>query len=144
MSRLPRAYVIDASVGIKRFLRETQSTEVKALFDRLVRDECVFVVPDLFYVECANVLWKKVVREKHPIDKAIADMKDLRVLALTSVPTRDLAERALGISCAYGISAYDACYVALSEQEHVPLLTADAKLASILRGSAFDIMVLGE
>jgi len=144
MSRLPRAYVIDASVGIKRFLREDQSAEVRTLFDRLVRDECVFVVPDLFYVECANVLWKKVVREEHPIDKAIADMEDLRALALASVPTRDLAERALEIACTHGISAYDACYVALSEQEHVPLLTADSRLASSLSGSAFDVMVLGK
>jgi len=63
---------------------------------------------------------------------------------LPSVPTSELVERALGIACTHGISAYDACYVALSEQEHVPLLTADSRLASSLSGSAFDVIVLGK
>jgi predicted nucleic acid-binding protein len=49
--------VVDASVGIKLFLKEPLSERADILFSRLVDDPPArFYVPDLFFVECANVL----------------------------------------------------------------------------------------
>jgi len=41
-------------------------------------------------------------------------------------------KRALEIACLHGVTAYDACYIALSERNGVPLLTADTRLADHL------------
>lgn len=144
MTNLSGGYVIDASAVIKIYVREEQSEEMDRLIEASFAQRIPILVPDLIFAECANILWKKVRRGEHSRDKVLADIEDLRVLGVVSVPTRDLAERALEIACDHGIAAYDACYVALSEQEHVPLLTADTRLASSLSGSAFDLMVLGK
>lgn len=46
---------------------------------------------------------------------------------------------AVTIALAYGISAYDASYVALSEQISAPLLTLDEKLVRALSSVPYDI-----
>jgi len=57
--------VVDASVGIKLFLVEKFSDGVDQLFEQLAAEPPArFYVPDLFFVECANVLWKYVFRCK--------------------------------------------------------------------------------
>ncbi|MFB2916888.1 MULTISPECIES: type II toxin-antitoxin system VapC family toxin [Aerosakkonema] len=47
--------------------------------------------------------------------------------------------KAVEIGLDYGITAYDGCYVALSEQVTVPLLTLDERLVNSLTGSKFDV-----
>jgi predicted nucleic acid-binding protein len=55
----PKAAVIDASIGIKLFVIEEGSEKVDRLFNLLTIDPpFAFFVPDLFYLECANILWK--------------------------------------------------------------------------------------
>jgi predicted nucleic acid-binding protein len=63
--------VLDASIGIKLFLAEPLSARVDALFDHLTDAlPARFYVPDLFYIECANVLWKSVRRFGYPLGTA--------------------------------------------------------------------------
>ena len=51
--------VIDASVGIKLFINEPFSDIAHALFEKLTEDPpAEFIVPDLFYIECTNILLK--------------------------------------------------------------------------------------
>ena len=51
---------------------------------------------------------------------------------------------AIAISVAHGISAYDACYVALSRQNNVPLLTQDQRLVKTLRDTDFNIRLFAD
>jgi len=53
------------------------------------------------------------------------------------------APKILEIACLHGVTAYDACYIALAERNGVPLLTADTRLAESLSGGSFEIMTLG-
>lgn len=46
---------------------------------------------------------------------------------------------AVTIGLAYGISAYDACYVALSQQVKATLLTQDQRLVNALGSAAYDV-----
>ena len=56
-------YVVDASVGIKLFVEEEFSERVQALFSHLDADPSAeLFVPDLFYIECANILLKNTRR----------------------------------------------------------------------------------
>ena len=57
MISTPIACVVDASVAIKLVITEPLSNEAHALFAHLARDPAArFFVPDLFDVECANIL----------------------------------------------------------------------------------------
>lgn len=144
MKRLPRPCVLDASAGIKMFLDEEHSEDVQRLFEeaREAREDSIYV-PDLFFVECANVLWKKVRRAKYSESDAVGDLADLRALELPAMPTSQLVDRALELACLHGISVYDACYAVLADDLDLPLLTADLRLASILAAAGFQTATLG-
>ena len=69
--------VVDASVGIKLFLDEPLSERADALFDHLADEAPArFFVPDLFFIECANILWKYVQYHGYPREDAQQDVID--------------------------------------------------------------------
>ncbi len=60
--------VLDASVGIKLFVEEEFSDKVQRLFSKLAEDPHTEIhVPDLFYIECANILLKYTRHYKRPL-----------------------------------------------------------------------------
>ncbi|MBN1136696.1 MAG: type II toxin-antitoxin system VapC family toxin [Anaerolineae bacterium] len=137
--------VIDASVGIKLFLVEPLSDRAEALFDYLDDDSPPrFYVPDLFYVECANILWKYVRRFGYPLQSAQQDAADLIELPLQVVPTAALVEHALALATLHNISAYDAAYLALGDRLSLPMVTADSKLVRRLQETDLDVRFLGD
>jgi len=70
--------VLDASVGIKLFVEEEFSDKVQRLFSKLAEDpQAEFHVPDLLYIECANILLKYTRRFDRPLEDSLADLKDL-------------------------------------------------------------------
>lgn len=71
--------------------------------------------------------------------KVPADLATLKAFSLRIVSTADLIENAVSIALACGISAYDASYVALSQQVNAPLLTLDAKLVRALGATSYDV-----
>jgi predicted nucleic acid-binding protein len=137
--------IVDASVGIKLFLIEDLSDVADRLFDQLAQDlPARFYVPDLFFVECANILWKYVRRFGYPPTKAYQDVADLAALVLTTVSTADLLQPALELALTYDVTAYDATYAALAQRLTLPLITADAALALKLQGSDVIVQTLEE
>lgn len=123
-------WVVDASVGIKLFVEEEFSEKVYAFFEKLAEDSTVeFHVPDLFYIECANILLKYTRRFGRPLADAQADLVDLNILSLKSTPMPVLIEDALVLASELNLSAYDAAYAVLAQQLEIPLITADAHLA---------------
>jgi len=137
------ACVIDASVGIKLFVEEGGSEQADRLFQQLAEHpDSQFYVPDLFFVECANILWKYVRHFDYPIDNAHQDVADLRALALHSISTADLIIPGLELALKYEITAYDACYAALAQETNLPLITADRPLTRKLQDSKLDVKIL--
>ena len=145
MSRVPLECVIDGSVGIKLFISEPLSDRADALFAHLVADPPArLAVPDLFFIECANILWKHVRRFGYPAAKAHSDLANLGKLALHSLSTASLMTDALEIAVQQAISAYDACYVALAHRLRVPMVTADEKLVHMLAATPYTVHWLGD
>ncbi len=137
--------VVDASVGIKLFLVEPLSDQADALFAHLTTTPPArFYVPDLFFIECTNILWKYARRFGYPPEAAQQDVADLTRLLLQIASTADLAEAALALAVAHGITAYDAAYVALARQLSLPLVTADEALVRRLAGTGLDARFLAD
>lgn len=130
MSDLPLRYVVDASVGIKLFVDEEFSGQAHALFSHLAADPpAELYVPDLFFIECANILLKYVRRFGRPLEDSQGDLADLNLLALKPTSTANLMEDALLLADEANLTAYDACYAILAQKLDIPLVTADEPMA---------------
>ncbi len=137
--------VVDASVAVKLFILEPLSDRADALFDRLSdAPPARFYVPDLFFAECANVLWKYVRAFGYPAEDARRNLADLLRLPIRVVPTAELVQEALDLALRHALPVYDAAYVALSERLSLPLVTADEALVRRLAGTGLDVRFLGE
>jgi predicted nucleic acid-binding protein len=143
MSNTPLICVVDANVALKLFFVQPWSDLADALFAHLDADvQAQFYVPDFFFAECASVFANYVRLLKYPVTDAKQDMIELKDLALSIVPTVNLVTDALEIATTYGISGYDACYVALSYQVNAPLVTADEKLVRAIANTPYNVQSL--
>ena len=103
---------------------------VHALFEQLAGDiPAILYVPDLFYIECTNILLKYTRRFGRSLDDSRADLVDLGRLSLRVVPTAELMEDTLLLAAKQNITAYDACYAVLASRLALHLVTADKPLA---------------
>ncbi|WP_373526723.1 type II toxin-antitoxin system VapC family toxin [Nostoc sp.] len=135
----PLRCVVDTSVCIKYFIADPLSAKVNQLFGCLANPQTEIFVPDLFYIECANVFWKYVRARMYTANEVQRDLVTLKAFPLRVVSTADLMADAVSIALNYGISAYDASYVALSQQVGATLLTLDGKLVKAIAASPYDI-----
>lgn len=136
-------YVIDCSVYIKHLIPDPLSDKADILLSHLGQSGTEFFVPDLFYIECTNVLLKYIRAGQYTISDLSDDMEELRLLPLQSTCTSELMNDAINIAVSQGISAYDACYVALAQQVSAPMLTLDIKLVNKLAGTPYDVRNFG-
>ncbi len=127
--------VVDASVAAKWFLPakgETLTDEALHLLRRYVSGEIRFVVPDLFWAEVANILWKAIRQGR--CTKALAEtaLASLEQNRLTTIPSLTLLKSAFDIATMFDRSVYDSLYVALAVLLNGHLVTADERLANAL------------
>lgn len=103
--------VVDASVGLKWVLRESDS----ALAEELARSDEELLVPDFWLNEATNVLWLQMRRKLLTPDEAREGLALLRA-QVEPTPTADLSlhDIALEIGLTVGQSTYDTLYVAFA------------------------------
>ncbi len=114
------AIVIDASVALKWVLAEEGSDEAQLLYDNEQ-----LVAPDLFFVECANVLWTKTRKFKLKAEDAVAGMSIIDRISIRSISGRPHVTTAQRISFEIGQSAYNSLYLAVAMAEGIEFVTAD-------------------
>jgi predicted nucleic acid-binding protein len=127
--------VVDASVAVKWCLptqEEDLVPEAEDLLASCQREEIRFVVPDLFWVELGNALWKAVRRARISPEDAAAAFEFVRDLDIQTAPSSDLVPTALALAIRHGRTVYDSLYVALAMQSNYDLITADERLANAL------------
>jgi predicted nucleic acid-binding protein len=116
--------VIDASVALKWLIPEEGSDRAHAL---LAQDQ--FVAPDLLWAECANVLWQRVRRTSLSQADAMAALDAIGAVPIATVPTADVAARALQLAIELDHPVYDCLYLAVALREQCVLITADQGFA---------------
>jgi predicted nucleic acid-binding protein len=114
--------VIDASVAVKWVVPEPDSTRAEVLLDHGL------VAPDLLFVECANVLWKKVRRGEMTAQEAEIAAQTLEQAEFAVMSTRGYLAVATSIAVEFDHPAYDAVYLAVAEASDLRLVTADERL----------------
>ncbi len=127
--------VLDASVAVKWAIpsaREPLTDESLRLLKRYVDAEIEFIVPDVFWAEVGNVLWKGTRQRRWRQDEAEAVAADMKARDFATVSSVVLLPEALRIAFAYDRSVYDCLYVALAVQSKTDLITADERLANTL------------
>jgi predicted nucleic acid-binding protein len=139
------ALVLDASVAIKWAVpssNEPLVAESLHLLRRHMRGEVNLIVPDVFWAEVSNVLWKGVRRQRwnrRLAEDAASQMIDRDFLTISSLT---LLPDALKIAFANDRSVYDCLYVALAIQFKAQVITADERLANAL-AARFPVKWLG-
>ncbi len=138
-------FVVDASVAAKwaspevieplagranQFLREYLSGSVQ------------IAVPDLFWPEIGNFLWKAV--RRGTLTPALAEraLEAMINRDFPTLPSRVVPREALAIAVDFGQTVYDSTYVALAVATGSQLITADERLVNTL-GSRFPVRWLG-
>jgi predicted nucleic acid-binding protein len=129
------ALVLDASVAMKWAVpsaKETLTAEALQLLKRYADGDINFIVPDIFWAEVGNVLWKGVRQRRWPqalAERAVSDMGGRNFFTVSSL---ELLPEAIKIAFAHDRSVYDCLYVALAIQYKIEMITADERLANAL------------
>ena len=122
-------YIVDASVLIQGFIRESDTPRVqtllKGLFD--TTDPVILHVPEFCLLECANILWKQA--GFHGMSQADVrqSLTNLMSTPLIVQPVINLLPRALTIGLAHNLAFYDSVYIALGEKLGHSLITVDTR-----------------
>jgi len=133
--------VLDASVAVKWHLPAAHESLVEEAFELLtshVRQQVRLIVPDFFWAEFGNVLWKAVRKRRVSEEAAREAVEQTRQLGIAATPTEGLLEQALSIALASGQTVYDSLYVALAVHMDAEMITADERLVHVL-GSRFPV-----
>lgn len=138
-------FVIDASVAAKWVLPDRSETlldEAEQLLGRYAKGQARLVVPDLFWAELGNILWKAVRRGRCTQKAAETGLATMRKRGLPTVPSDTLVEAAFAIAAAFDRTVYDSLYIALAIDCRGQLVTADEKLANAV-AAHFPVKWLG-
>ena len=140
-----KTFVVDASVGAKWASPEI----VEPLADRAdrflrayVEGTVQVVVPDVFWIEIGNFLWKAAKRGEITAVLARRGLEAMLNRDFPTVPSRAFLPEAFKIACDFDRTIYDSTYVAMAAATGRYLITADERLVNAL-GTRFPVRWLG-
>ena len=140
-----KTFVVDASVGAKWAspeMVEPLADHADRFLRAYVEGTVQVVVPDLFWIEIGNFLWKAAKRGEITAVLARRGLEAMLNRDFPTVPSRAVLPEALKIAVDFGRTVYDSTYVALAVATGNELLTADEPMVHAL-GSRFPVRWLG-
>jgi len=132
-----KVLVVDASASIKWFPpfdTEPLAAEARTLLDAWSHAEIEIVVPDLFWAEIGNIIWKSVRVGRCSLSEAQELLHTMPLMNLPAVSSTKLIDSAFHVATTHGRAIYDCLYVALTEQIGAVMVSADEKLVNALGG----------
>ncbi len=131
-----RACVLDASVAAKWVLppeHEPHAANAQTLLEQHTRGILQFVVPDLFWPEIGNILWKAARIGRISPATALESLTLLHEVSFRTLPSQPLLNKALSLAIKFDRTVYDCVYVALAIASGATFITADERLANAVR-----------
>ncbi len=131
--------VVDASVIVKWFSEEEGTKQALKIREDHINGAKFIIAPDLMIYELSNALRFKPGFNNVKVGRAIADIFSMQIDLIT--PSEDLVKRCSNTSFRFGITIYDACYIALGELMGTRVLTSDKKFYGLAKGCGFLAMI---
>ena len=127
-------YVVDASVGVKWFVREREADRAVALAlrQRHIEGATRMIVPELFLLEVPNAIKTGRKSTEEELAEVLTTLADLDVQV--EQHTQRVLRKTNAVAWAYNLTWYDAVYVALAETLGFPCVTADEALLRKMKG----------
>jgi len=132
-----KTFIVDATVAAKWILPgppEPLRREAVHLLEQWADHQVKLMVPDFFWVEITNILWKAVRARRCTREIAESALAVLRLNSIPTLPALPQLESALGAAIVQGRTVYDSIYVALAVEMDAHLVTADKNLVNALSG----------
>lgn len=121
--------VVDASVVLKWFLPDEEYGEkALAILDRYIAEKLGLCAPSLLEYEIINGLVIAQRRGRINMETILPAIEGFLNLGIPMSGVESLYSRMMYFCQTFNLSAYDAAYVALAEQEKISLITADLRL----------------
>jgi predicted nucleic acid-binding protein len=139
------AFVLDPSVAAKWLLKgpdEMLQDEALLVLSRFRKGELRLAVPDIFWPELGNILWKAVRRGRISLPSAEELIETIVEFDFPTLDCQPLLCSAFLIAAKFDRTAYDSLYLAAARHLGIPLLTADERLVNAL-GARFPVRWLG-
>jgi predicted nucleic acid-binding protein len=135
--------ILDASVAVKWFLPEVHADFAR----RLLHNEGFtgnqrLQIPELFFAEIGNILWKHIRRKEMTLEQAQTLLEFVTALPFQIHPHHPLIETALVIAAQTQRTVYDSLYLALAIREGTVMITADERFYNALQDSPMANYVL--
>lgn len=125
---MPRPVVMDASAGLAWIRDEPFGPAIGLLLQRHRSDLGEVLVPEVFWLEIANVMVRRYGHAPAAVVEEVRDFDDIGIRTVEG--NRATWLLMLDRMTALGLSAYDAAYLALAESIDASLLTLDGSLAA--------------
>lgn len=98
-----------------------------------MNDAYSLLVPDFFFPEIGNILWKRVRRGETTLENAQSDLGTLIGVSLQIHPSLPLMPLALNIAVRIQQAVYDCVYLALAVTHECQMVTADERFLNALQ-----------
>jgi len=132
--------ILDASVAVKWFTMEPLRDKALIIRNKYVDGELDLEAPSLLYYEVANALRYN---PRFGIEEVRSAVRALEDLAITIYDFKgELASRAVELAYRFGITVYDAAYVALAAMRNATLYTANKEV--VVKVSSENVKHLSE
>lgn len=116
-------WVVDASVAAKWYRREHYTPQAEGLLGAGIQ----LHVPDLFFAEMGNVVWKWARRGEQSTEDGSLVLAELAEMPLSVHDSRTLLDQAFRLAHGHGRTLYDSLYLALALHLETRLVTADER-----------------
>lgn len=118
-------YVIDASVAVKWFSEEPRREKALEISQSAKLGDIRVFAPKLLMYEVGNALWKGKKFNVHQLQRALFSLLETNIEF--SPLEKDIIGSAAFFTTKYDITFYDASYVALAYELHIPLISENPK-----------------
>ncbi|GAC1331233.1 MAG: type II toxin-antitoxin system VapC family toxin [Mycobacteriales bacterium] len=131
-------FVLDASVTMAWCFEDEASREADHALDLLATGDAV--APPLWTYEVANVLAVSEKRGRLTEADTARFLELLRQLPITVSAEPADPSTLVGLARRHQLTAYDSAYLALAEQEGLPLATVDTRLATAAKSAGVPLL----
>jgi predicted nucleic acid-binding protein len=126
------SFVVDANVAIKWVLTEIYTDNAS----RLLSNGYTLFVPDFFFSEIGNILWKQVRFKLLTPEEAQWSYHQIVITPLQIYQSQLLVPLGLDIAIRTQQAVYDCVYLALAVQQKCQMVTADERFFNSLRSDS--------